>query len=231
MQTKIHISIPCLDSIKADTVASLLSWTNQTKLDFSLDIQQNTYIHYARNKAVWQAVNQKATHLMFIDSDMAFPTNGIEKLLSRNLDIVGGLYFGRIVPFPVAKVKHPKLNGLTNPLSIPNKDLLEVLAVGTGFMLINMDVFKKMDAPFFFHAIPEDFGMDAQPFPHNEIGEDVAFCLKARSYGYKVWIDSTIPLTHIGENKVTRENFDAWIAKEKAGYEKLKDSDSAHSLE
>lgn len=230
MPTKIHISIPCLDNIKADTVASLLTWTQRTRLNYSLDIQQNTYVHYARNKAVWQAVNQKATHLMFIDSDMGFPADGVEKLLARNKDIIGGLYFGRLQPFPVVKVKHPKLNGLANPDSIPDtKDPMEVLAVGTGFMLINMDVFKKIDAPFFFHATPEQFGLDPMPFPHNEIGEDVAFCLKARSAGFKVWVDPSIQLTHIGEGRSTRETFDTWIAKEKEN--EREPSDKTHQVQ
>lgn len=207
MQTKVHISIPCLGTLRAETVGSLLNWVASTKVHYSLDIQKNTYIHYARNKAVWQAVKENATHLMFIDSDIIFPRDGIETLLRRDVPIVGGLYFGRTVPFPVVKVKHPTINGLTNPPSLPDKDMTEVLAVGTGFMLIKMEVFKKIDPPFFFHATPPDFGLDEVPFPNNEVGEDVAFCLKARTAGYKIWVDSTINLKHMGEHAYSREDF------------------------
>lgn len=230
MQTKVHISIPCLDNIKADTVASLLAWQAKTSLPHSIDIQKNTYIHYARNKAVWEAVNQKATHLMFIDSDIAFPPDGIERLLKRQFDIVGGLYFGRVAPFPVAKVAHPTIpNAMTNPVSIPEDDVFEVKAIGTGFLLINMDVFKKLEPPFFYHTEPSEFGLMTHPFPNNEIGEDIAFCLKAREAGFKVWVDQTIPLTHIGEGRSTRKDFDRWIKEEQEAIQKEKYAEDQRS--
>lgn len=219
MQTKVHISIPTLTDIKADTVASLLAFAQKTSLKYSFSIQKNTYIHAARNKAIWEAVNQKATHLMFIDADIDFPADGIERLLMRQKDIVGGLYFGRIEPFPVAKVKHQKVNGLANPVVLPPTDLQEVLAVGTGFMLINMNVFKKIDPPFFFHAEPVEFGLDPVPFPQNELGEDVAFCLKARSAGFKVYLDSSVELGHIGESRSDKSTFEAWRSSRKDPHE------------
>lgn len=232
MQTKIHISIPTLTDIKAETVASILAWSQKTHLEYTFGIQKNTYIHAARNKSIWDAVNQKATHLMFIDADMDFPNDGIERLLSRQLDIVGGLYFGRVRPNPVVKVKHSKLNGLANPASVPETDLQEVLAVGTGFMLINMDVFKKLEPPFFFHAEPEEFGLDPVPFPHNELGEDVAFCLKARSAGFKVWVDTTIELGHIGESRSDRSTFEKWKAElDIKEYDRQQAENSDHTVQ
>jgi hypothetical protein len=204
-----------MGDIKAETVGSLMAFSKQTNLQYSLSIQKDTYIHHARNKAVWEAVNQGATHLMFIDADIAFPPDGIEKLLSRNKDIVGGLYFGRVAPFPVYKIKHKTENALANPLVPPKEELFEVEGIGTGFLLINMDVFKKIDPPFFYFCTPGEYGMVSAPFPNNELGEDVSFGLKARAAGFKVWCDQTIQLGHMGSSMVTRQQNDDWSAKEK----------------
>lgn len=149
---------------------------------------------------------------MFIDSDMMFPHWGIDRLVDRNFDIVGGLYFGRKVPRPIAlnidpRDRKPKVIGKIESKTEP----FQVSIVGTGFMLINMNVFKKVDPPFFYHEKPTEFGLAELPFPHNELGEDMVFCLKAQEKGFKVWVDPTIPLGHIGEhvyNEVDYHLFD-----------------------
>lgn len=217
---KLHISIPCLGEIKAETFASFIMWSQRTRYPFTFDIQRQTYIHMARNRAVWEAVDAKASHLMFIDSDINFPADGIEKLLETGKDIVGGLYYGRMTPFPVAKIKHPTLeNELTTPSRVPDEaTLVPVEAIGTGFLLINMDVFKKMEPPFFFHAKPADFGLNPKPFPYDEIGEDVAFCLTARKMGMQVWAHTGIRLGHVGNSTKHKEDFTRWIREEKKKY-------------
>lgn len=217
---KLHISIPCLGEIKAETFASFITWSQQTRIPFTFDIQRQTYIHMARNRAVWEAVDLGATHLLFIDSDINFPADGIEKLFAANKEIIGGVYYGRMTPFPVAKIKHPTLpNELTNPSAIPaDVEMFQVEGIGTGFMLIDMNVFKKLKPPFFFHARPKDFGLTEKPFPYDEVGEDIAFCLSARKKGIEVWAHNGIELGHVGASTKTRADFERWIADEKQRY-------------
>lgn len=66
-------------------------------------------------------------------------------------------------------------------------------ALGTGFMLIKMDVFKHLPRPLFFFRPKvlnnEEVGV---------IGEDIWFCDLARAYGYNIWSDPTIPIRHVG---------------------------------
>jgi hypothetical protein len=227
---KLHISIPCLGEIKAETFASFIMWSQRTQLPFTFDIQRQTYIHMARNRAVWEAVDAGATHLMFIDSDINFPSDGIETLLEANKDIIGGIYYGRITPFPVLKIKHPTLeNEITNPSHIPDDvDMFQVEGIGTGFLLINMDVFKKLEPPFFFHAKPEDFGLTKKPFPYDEVGEDIAFCLSARKAGIEVWAHNRIELGHVGSSTKTKADFTRWIKEEKERYyEGLKEEEAS----
>ena len=45
--------------------------------------------------------------------------------------------------------------------------------------------------------------------PFNGFGEDLAFCLRARDLGYKIWCDPKIKCGHVGQLVV---NEDVWIA-------------------
>lgn len=200
-EIKVLVGMPVLGDIKAETTASLVGYYRSCKYPSNIHLSRNTYTHYARNKLVWEAVNTKATHLMFIDSDMSFPIDGVDRLIERGENIIGGLYFKRVVPIhPIIKiVRDNKITDMKFK-EIPSFEKpFEVDAIGTGFLLINMDVFKKMEPPFFSHASPKEFGMEEIPFPNNEIGEDVAFCLRAKKAGFKIWCDPTIKLGHIGE--------------------------------
>lgn len=188
--------------------------------EYSIDLQSNTYVHYARNKAVYQAAQMDADYLMFIDSDMEFPADGIDHLLSLEMDIVGGLYFSRNSDFPIPIILEIKNNTTHKYIKYPqDTDLFEVDAVGTGFMLIDMDVFKKIDPPYFYHTTPKEFKLNEHSFPDNEIGEDVAFCLKAKEAGFKIMCDSSIKLGHIGSKVHTQADYKRWLKEE---YEKFK---------
>jgi len=204
-EIRVLVGMPVLGDIKAESTASLVGYYRNCRYPSQIRLSRNTYTHYARNKLVWEAVEARATHLMFIDSDMSFPVDGVDKLIERGLDIVGGLYFKRVVPIhPIAKLIKNKAVVDMKFEEIPTlKEPFKVDAVGTGFMLINVDVFKKMDPPFFFHTTPKEFGLTEIPFPDNEVGEDVAFCLKAKKLGFDIWVDPTIKLGHIGERIYT----------------------------
>ena len=161
---------------------------------------------------------------MFIDGDMIFPPTGVDQLLSYDLDIVGGVYHYKGEPYDAVLKKIVKQGNDTVMHSIkdfPQDKLFEVDAIGTGFLLIKMDVFKKIEPPFFFHAQPHEFGMKDMPFPNNDVGEDVYFCLKAKEAGFKIYADPTIKgLEHVGKKYYGRSDYDNYNAK----YKNMNDS-------
>jgi hypothetical protein len=63
-----------------------------------------------------------------------------------------------------------------------------VEAVGFGFCLIKCSVLKSM-----FKRYKSIFE------PKWGVGEDIAFCIRAKKCGYKIFIDRDIKLGHIGE--------------------------------
>jgi hypothetical protein len=137
------------------------------------------------------ALEQDATHLLFVDADMIFPADTINQLLSHEKEIIGVEYPKR--EFPIKILCEP----LTEPTTkIPYK----VKYTGTGLLLIDLSIFK--DPKFGIGADGKknawfNFGRDAQGA--HIMGEDVWFCNVAREAGYDVWVDPTLKVGHIGE--------------------------------
>lgn len=187
---KISLGLPLYDSIKAETCYCLLAALSNTPCQVHLNFRKGTYIHDARNFIVDEARSNNATHLMFIDSDIAFPVDGISKLLSHDVDIVAGNYSMKQQP-PATTIRMRE-NGKFIAYDFnkfPKDKLFEVYGIGMGFMLIKMSVFDKLEKPFFHFKRYEDHLM----------GEDIYFAEKVNEAGMKILVDPTIKLAHIGD--------------------------------
>ncbi len=208
---KILIAVPAMDRIPTETVVSLINLREETKYKNAIMFKQATYIHTARNQFVWDAVENQATHLMFIDSDMQFLAKDFDTLVERDLDIVGGLYVSRFNEKQNIVKKIINKDGFRQMIDfneIPTmSEPFEVDAIGTGFMLIKMDVFKVLEPPFFFYTEPTTFGMKPVRFPNNELGEDITFCVYAKENGFKIWCDPTVEIGHVGRKVYKHPSF------------------------
>lgn len=147
-----------------------------------------------------QARNQMAAHFMekgceamlFIDCDMLYPANVIDRLWARDVDIVAADYRKRAAPF--GKVGWP-LEGVEDPES----GLVERTALGLGVMMIRRHVFEKTPRPWFARVYSGETEANK-----GVMTEDYFFCLRAREAGFKVWcdLDVTREVMHIGEQPV-----------------------------
>jgi hypothetical protein len=182
----ITVGIPSYDHIKTECVLSLVRMIPQTKLPLHFIFNQSLYIDYNRNQIVDEAIKAGSSHLMFIDSDIQFPHDGIERLLTHDKDIVGGYYNTRRGNNPVKVMGH---DGKLYPADITN-GIFECHVLPTGFMLIKLEALKKMVRPYFQTVTHEN----------GTIGEDVVFCKRATDAGLTIWCDATIPLGHVGKH-------------------------------
>jgi len=170
----------CQSDMKAKTAHSIACNIIKNSCVSNFIMRQGGDIVSARGKIVEMAIEQGATHVLFVDSDMQFPEDALERLLAHNLDIVGVEYNKRCLPLtPVQK-----------PLDTPSDTLYKCEYVGTGLMLINLKVFKKIPQPWF------NFGRKGTEVV---IGEDVWFCNTARDAGFDVWCDPTLEVKHLGD--------------------------------
>jgi len=144
-----------------------------------------------RNEIIKDALKVGAKYVFFMDADMTFPKDALIKLISRDKDLIGGLYFRRGPPY------EPFVYGPTdipyNFKIIPMKDweeVQEVESTGAGCLLIKTEVFKKIPEPWFFYGEDPD---------GNITTEDHSFFGKAKEYGFKVYVDTTVECGHFGE--------------------------------
>lgn len=185
-KANIVIGMPCGDSnIRAKTAYSLVHAVNRKRdfdINFCMEIAGD--IIGNRIRSVRQAQKLKATHILFIDHDMYFAPDTIQKLLDDDKDIVGAQYNFRSLPkkstaFPVDEEN--------------DQGLYKCHAIGTGMLLVRMEVFEKLGEPFNWFQ----FGRGAE----GEMvrGEDAHFCQQAIKAGYDVWADDTLEVKHLGE--------------------------------
>jgi len=145
----------------------------------------------ARNKLVKMAQESRASHIFFIDSDNVLPAGTLDQLLSYDLDIVGAWYVRKLRPFTPVVLEEVDTKGDKRPYHPiwPERKLQKVDGLGCGAMLIKMEVFNKVERPYFDYRFTDD--------PIFYTSEDIYFCQKAIEAGYDVWCDGTLMLGHI----------------------------------
>tara|TARA_B100000424_G_C22859992_1_gene458374 strand:+ start:160 stop:1035 length:876 start_codon:yes stop_codon:yes gene_type:complete len=133
----------------------------QKKMKVSFHLIKSSLVTQGRNLCVAGFLESKATHLLFIDSDIYFQGKSIFSMLKANKDIIS-------VPYPLKtlmwdkafrKIKEGKINHPddirralhTYPMKVPDVNninldngVMEVTDSPTGCMLIKREVIEKM---------------------------------------------------------------------------------------
>lgn len=201
----------------------------QTKFSFLFN---ESLITRARNYLVDEFLRSDATHLLFIDSDIHYNPQDVIALLALDKDVIGGPYPKKSINWGnVAEGarKNPNLN----PSELENltgeyvfnvvsgteqfsvNEPLEVMEIGTGFMMIKREVFPKMEAAYpEYRYKPDHIGQanfDGSRYIHayfdtvidkgisdRYLSEDYMFCQYWRKIGGKIWLCPWMRTQHIG---------------------------------
>jgi hypothetical protein len=179
----VAICVPSGDMVHADFAANLAALCLNPGARAGIINCKSSLVAVARNQCVAAAQQIKATHVLFLDSDMVFPLDTIKRLLKHDKDIVGALYSRRRPPFdptglPFEGAK--ETNGLVRMKNMP-----------AGCLLIAMRVIEKLPKPWFSGRIEGE----------HILGEDVHFCDRAAAAGFEIWQDVALSqeVGHIGE--------------------------------
>lgn len=182
----IVIGMPTRGELRAETASDLISLTKYTKRDTMFLPALGSYIPNNRNGLVTAAMQVGASHLLFIDSDMRFPADTIDEFLNTHVGIIAANCRQRTQDAWTARKNGQWVS------SAGRSGIERVDSVGTGVMMIDMNVFRGLEPPWF------PFEWDAGTGKY--VGEDVGFCRKATAAGYQIWIDHTLSqqVRHIG---------------------------------
>jgi glycosyltransferase involved in cell wall biosynthesis len=195
---KIFVAIPCNGDVDMSTTKSLINMFGYTlglKAGYNLCVEflQSSVLPQSRISLVKMALEGGYDYILFIDADMKFPPNLLERLLAADVDVITTNYVTKSEEY--SKCTSLDLEG-KNLYTTPDKKGIEEIAMAaTGTMLIKTELFKNLAEPWFiFYWENETKRM---------FGEDYYFCHIARQAGYKVYIDHDLSreVFHIGRKE------------------------------
>jgi hypothetical protein len=203
----VFIGMPTREAIPVPTVSSLVNtvtWLEQNNVPHFTSIVEGGTINSARCQIAKAFLEGDCSHLVFIDSDMAWGEGEFIRLLAlaTKLDIVAGAYQGRFDP-PEFHLRAP--GNVTTPEQLEENEYgcVKMAGVGMGFTALSRKVIEALakTAPVIKYRaddiLPEIFRWDKDE-DNNFRGEDMNFFEDARKAGFDLWLDPRITLGHVG---------------------------------
>lgn len=193
----VAICLPTVGTVRDQTAVALARLTAHTVqrsvASLKMDLVSGcAAVAWARNMLVRRAQASHVDAILFIDHDMDFPRDALERLLSWGADVCGVLYNKRHAEFDcVGRLIDPER-------SIESGGIAEVDELGAGLMLVRSSVFQRIPPPWFEFKNDPDYISDENPF--GEMSEDIVFVRKCRAAGIKVYadLDLSMEMGHIG---------------------------------
>jgi hypothetical protein len=155
-----------------------------------------------RNALTQTALDAGADYILWVDGDIAFRADDVFRLMDWNKAIIAGAAQKR-----THKWGEPGAMMLDGDLVRDAEGLLNVRRVGTGFLLVRAEVYRRMAdeglAPEYFTRDGAKgelrmhkwfwFDVDADGY---DVGEDYYFCNQAKRLGYECFVDPDVRLSH-----------------------------------
>lgn len=191
---KLSILVPTRDMVHSNfafSLSQLIKTAEQQGIETYLFFDSSTILLNQRERLIKSAMEVDSDYVLWLDSDMSFPSTTIIRLLSHNKDIVACNYLKRSKP--VKPVAYLDTNDWESYLPMDHKDeLVEVMAVGMGCVLMKTNIFTDLTKPYFEFRYKED--------TDDWYGEDFILFDKLKSNGHKIFIDTLLSreIKHIG---------------------------------
>jgi hypothetical protein len=234
-QTHLFVATPCYGGLVTQrymqSICALLEYGNSVGLAVSVELLgYDSLITRGRNTLVTTFLdNPTATHLMFIDADIGFTTDQVERMLALNVPVSAGAYPLKILHYDqtvndrvaageglqTAQLRY--VGSACDGMLLEERDgFITAEFAGTGFMLIQRRALEEM-----MKAYPETrftashnratpnpspnqyalFDCIIEPETGHYLSEDYTFCKRWRAIGGKVWLDTQSQLIHVGPHE------------------------------
>ena len=222
----------------AKSVADLASICTSNGIEMrSYFLFNESLITRARNYCVDEFMRSGCTHMMFIDSDIGFDPRDVLAMLAlqgedSEYDVLAGPYPKKCISWEKIKlavdkgvadedpnvlerfvgdyVFNPKGGGGNIRIDQP----VEVMEVGTGFMMTRRSAFEKFEKAYPQYSYKPDhvrteafdgsreimqyFQAEIDPKSKRYLSEDYWFCQKLIDIGGKIWYCPWMKLQHVG---------------------------------
>ena len=220
---KIMVAIPCMDTVPTQFMERLLALYRPEGT--MVITARSSLVYDSRNILSKMAIDGGYDRILWIDSDMVFPTDMLMRLSSdidNGLRYVSGMYFTRknpIHPVIYKETGYRQEEGGSVPYCTPvdyfqyenainekwdytvaaehDPDrIFEVAATGMGCCMMETSVIQE---------VFDRFGLPFTPMPG--FGEDLSFCRRCEELDIKMYCDSSIQCGHIAQKIVGIEEY------------------------
>jgi len=200
-------------------------------------IFNESLITRARNYLVDEFLRSGFTHMLFIDSDIHFDPRDVIALLALDKDVIGAPYPKKSIKWGAileAVKRNPNItpselekcagdyvfNAVAGTGQFNVGEPLQVLELGTGYMMIKREVFEKFEKQYpNLHYKPDHVGQanfDGSRYIHayfdtvidsvanggkgsdRYLSEDYMFCQWWRNMGGEIWLCPWMKTHHVG---------------------------------
>jgi hypothetical protein len=198
-QPSVAVVMPCFRSMEPATVFSLMGVVlGGGELVGSFDMQPGLYVDAARNELARDSLRH--THTLWLDDDMEWPSDLLQRLLAHGKPVVGANYFRKEPPYDTAAGNFAASDVLeVVPLERLPAGLAKVDCLGMGATLVENQVFRNMRGRF----------GDELYFRSDQMGEDVWFFNRLRQMGVPAYLDCSIVCGHRTGRTVTEKDWQA----------------------
>jgi hypothetical protein len=218
-----------------DLQSTMAKYGIEAKFSFLFN---ESLITRARNYLVDEFLRTDFTHMLFIDSDIHYNPQDVLALMALDKDIIGGPYPKKSINWnnvAHAARNHPNMepkdleglvgeyvfNVVKGTSQFTVTDPLQVLEIGTGFMMVKREVFEKMAKEYpTIQYKPDHVGQanfDGSRYIHayfdtvidtkesitgggsdRYLSEDYMFCQMWRKMGGEIYLCPWMKTQHIG---------------------------------
>ena len=209
---RLLIGVPTLDFVHVDfmnCLTKLLLKLKDDGINFDLDINSGTLVYLARERIAHKAINEHYTHVLWIDSDMIFNEQILDDLMFCGKPFVTGIYHARRKGYASVIFKEIEPNNIERFEEYPNEPF-QIAGCGFGCVLTSVEMLS---------SVCLHFGTCFTPLP--SLGEDIAFCKRAKELGYSLWCEPTVVCGHIGHIAIYPEDHELW-KKTVSNYDEVK---------
>jgi hypothetical protein len=218
-----------------DLQAIMSKYGVETRFSFLFN---ESLITRARNYLVDEFLRSDCTHLLFIDSDVHYNPQDVVALLALDKDVIGGPYPKKAINWnniALAARKHPDLapqelenlvgdyvfNVVKGTQQFSVTEPLEVLEIGTGYMMVKREVFPILEEKYpqlrykpdhvgqahfdgsryihaYFDTVIDTLDSATGGGSERYLSEDYMFCQLWRKTGGSIFLCPWMKTQHIG---------------------------------
>lgn len=194
------IAIPANDYIHfefTECLTRLIMRLKDDDIKFDVAFQGNTLVYHGRDRLAFKAIKEGYSHVLWLDADMIFTDSLLDDLMFCGKDFVTGVYHARRKPHLSCLFKeiYPGVERIEEYPTAPFK----VAGCGFGCVLLKTEILSK---------VKQNEGTCF--FPTRELGEDLAFCKRAKEAGYEIWCEPSVKCGHIGHVHIYPEYRDQY---------------------